>query len=381
MLTDGVLESQADLSPVQGARVWRGPDVAGHSDDWTYRLNDEEIAELDAAVAGIMALGLDVIDIRREHFPLPTLEETLRQVRHDLLTGVGFAIIRGIPVDRYDAGEVAMAYFGIGSHLGEAVSQNAKGHALGHVYDLGFAGSLWDIPTARGYQTTEKLIFHSDPSDFVGLLCLRPAKSGGLSRIASTGTVFNTMLGTRPDLVRTLMEPIYRDRRDEIPEGRKPWFRLPVFNFHDGRLLTNYVRSVIQKAQRFPEVPRLTDEQLEAFDLLDKTVFDLGVYLELEFESGDIQFLCNHYILHSRTAYEDHPEPHRKRHLLRQWLACDDGPPLPPPYDEFMGKTASGRPNGYLMPEVKLNVPLVVEYGGPGDRLPDGSEPGHTHQI
>ena len=355
-------------SPVEGARVWHGPDMAARSDIWTYRLTDGQIAELDLAVEQTKALGVDVVDIRRQDFPLPGMDETLRRVRDDLLHGVGFAVIRGIPIDRYGTLETAIAYFGLGSHLGEAVSQNAKGHALGHVRDLGFGDSLWEVPTARGYQTAEKLIFHTDASDLVGLLCLRTAKSGGLSRIASTGAVFNAVLEARPDLLRPLMKPIYRDRRGEIPAGREPWYRLPVFNLHEGRLLTNYVRSVIQKAQRFPEVPRLTNDLIEAMDLVDSIAADPAVYLELEFEPGDIQLLCNHYITHSRTAYEDYPEPGRKRHLLRLWLACDEGPPLPPPYDEFMGKTASGRPNGYLMPGVQLSAPLDIEYGGPEDR-------------
>ncbi len=339
-----------------------------HSDSWTYRLTDGELAELDSAVERTKSLGVDVVDIRRENFPLPRLEETLRQVRDDLLHGAGFAVIRGFPVERYGPQETAIAYFGLGSHLGESVSQNARGHALGHVCNLGFGDSLWTVPTARGYQTAEKLIFHTDAADLVGLLCLRTAKSGGLSRIASTGAVFNAVLESRPDLIKPLMEPIYRDRRGEIPEGREPWYRLPVFNLHKGRLLTNYVRSVIQKAQRFPEAPRLTDDLVEAMDLVDSIAADPAMYLELEFEPGDIQFLCNHYITHSRTAYEDHPGPDRKRHLLRLWLACDDGPPLPAPYDEFMGKTTSGRPNGYLMPGVQLSAPLEVEYGGPEDR-------------
>ena len=355
-------------SPVEGARVWHGPDMAARSDIWTYRLTEGQIAELDLAVERTKALGVDVVNIRRQDFPLPGMDETLRRVRDDLLHGVGFAVIRGIPVDRYGTLETAIAYFGLGSHLGEAVSQNAKGHALGHVCDLGFGDSLWEVPTARGYQTAEKLIFHTDASDLVGLLCLRIAKSGGLSRIASTGAVFNAVLEARPDLLRPLMKPIYRDRRGEIPAGRNPWYKLPVFNLHEGRLLTNYVRSVIQKAQRFPEVPRLTNDLIEAMDLVDSIAADPAVYLELEFEPGDIQLLCNHYITHSRTAYEDYPEPGRKRHLLRLWLACDEGPPLPPPYDEFMGKTASGRPNGYLMPGVQLSAPLDIEYGGPEDR-------------
>lgn len=361
-------ETVPALSPVEGARVWRGPEVAARRDQWTYRLSSDHVAELDRAIENVLAHDTDILDIRRENFALPTLSRTLRDIQNDLLHGVGFSVLRGVPVGRYDSRQSAIAFFGIGAHLGEAVSQNAKGHALGHVRDLGLGESLWTTPTARGYQTAEKLIFHSDASDLVGLLCLRTAKSGGLSRIASTGAIFNLILEARPDLARTLTEATYRDRRGEIPEGREPWYRLPVFNFHDGRLLTNYVRSVIQKAQRFPEVPRLTDEQTEAFDFLDRTAANPAVYLELEFEPGDIQLLCNHYILHSRTGYEDYPEPERKRHLLRLWLACDGGPPLPPAYDEFMGKTASGRPNGYHMPGVRLTAPLDAEYGGPDER-------------
>ncbi len=355
-------------SPVEGARVWRGPNMAARRDRWSYRLSPDDVAELDGAVGNVLARDMDILAIRRDDFPLPALSKVLRGVRDDLLHGPGFSVLRGVPVERYDRRQSAIAFLGMSAYLGEPVSQNAKGHVLGHVRDLGLGESLWTVPTARGYQTAEKLIFHSDASDFVGLLCLRTAKAGGLSRIASTGTIFNLILETRPDLARTLTEAVYRDRRGEIPEGREPWYRLPVFNVHDGRLLTNYVRSVIQKAQRFPEVPRLTGEQIEAFDLLDRTAADPAVHLELEFEPGDVQLLCNHYILHSRTAYEDHPEPERKRHLLRLWLACGEGPPLPPAYGEFMGKTASGRPNGYRMPGVPLTVPLDAEYGGPDEK-------------
>ena len=354
---------QADLRPVVGARVWRGPDLAEREDDWTYRLSADDIAALDDAVARIAARDMDVLDITREQFPLFGLTDVLKGIEGDLQDGLGFKMIRGVPVERYDIREAAIAYFGIGSHLGEAVSQNSAGHALGHVCNLGFDPSL---PTARGYQSANKLNFHTDPTDLVGLMCLRKAKSGGLSSIVSSGTVFNEMLELRPDLVKVLSETLYRDRRGEIPEGREPWYRLPVFNFRDGRLTTNYVRSTIEKAQRFDDVPRLTDAQREAFSLIERIATDPSLYLNMDFEPGDIQLLNNHYIMHSRTAYEDYPEPERRRHLMRLWLATEAGPPLADPYYEFMDKTDSGRPNGYLMPGVKLTAPLVVEDGGPG---------------
>ncbi len=355
--------NQERLRPVEGARVWHGPDMAKQSDDWTYSLSAGEIAEIDAAVVTIDNAGLDVLDITRDNFPLPKLAATLQRIQGDLQNGRGFGIIRGVPVNRYEIRQAAIAYFGIGAHFGEAVSQNAKGHALGHVCNLGFDPTL---PTARGYQSGNKLNFHTDPTDLVGLMCLRKSKSGGLSSIVSAGTVFNTMLEQRPDLVQVLTETLYRDRRGEIPAGREPWYRLPVFNFRDGQLTTNYVRSTIEKAQRFDELPRLTELQREAFALIERTAADPALYLDMAFEPGDIQFINNHYIMHSRTAYEDYPEPEKRRHLLRLWLACDKGPSLAAPYYEFMDKTASGRPNGYLMPGVALTAPLNVEDGGPG---------------
>ena len=366
--------SQAEFQPVEGARVWRGPQIAARSDEWTYRFDEAEIAELDAAIAGVESNELDILQIRRESFALPQLGNTLRKIQDDLQHGVGFAVIRGIPVERYSIRQSAIAYFGIGSHLGEAVSQNARGHALGHVCNLGVDP---DLPTGRGYQSSRKLKFHTDPVDTVGLLCLQKAKSGGSSSIVSAGTVFNTMLAQRPDLVAVLTQTLYRDRRGEIPEGCKPWYRLPVFNFRDGRLLTNYVRSTIDKAQRFDEVPRLTEQQLEAFALIERTAADPNLYLNMTFEPGDIQLLNNHYIMHSRTSYEDFPQAERRRHLLRLWLACDQGPPLPAAYFEFMGKTHSGRPNGYQMSGVSLTAPLTPEDGGPGaisQRLADDAE-------
>ncbi len=354
---------QADLKPVNGARVWHGPSLVQRENEWTYRLDDDDIAELDDAVSSIAMLDIDILDITRAQFSLPSLAQKLKRITGELQDGVGFKMIRGLPVKRYDMREAAIAFFGIGSHFGEAVSQNARGHVLGHVCNLGFNPSL---PTARGYQSANKLNFHTDPTDLVGLMCLRQAKSGGLSSIVSAGTVYNEMLKQRPDLVQVLTQTLYRDRRGEIPEGREPWYRLPVFNFCGGNLTTNYVRSTIEKAQRFDEVPRLTAVQREAFSLIESIAADPAHYLNMKFEPGDIQLLNNHYIMHSRTAYEDYPEPKRRRHLMRLWLATEAGPPLADPYYEFMDKSVMGRPNGYLMPGVKLSAPLAVEDGGPG---------------
>ena len=41
-------------------------------------------------------------------------------------------------------------------------------------------------------------------------------------------------------------------------------------------------------------------------------------------EVGDIQFLSNVHVLHSRTEYKDCAPPAARRHLMRLWLATPE---------------------------------------------------------
>ncbi len=351
------------LHALGGPQAWYGPDLAKPPADWTYVLSRTERMELREAIARVEARGTDVVDITDEDFPLPTLAHVLRDMRKELLHGRGFVLLRGFPVEDLTPLQRGIGFFGIGAHLGRAVSQNAKGHALGHVADLGFDYSQ---PTARGYQTNARLPYHTDAADLVGLLCVRDARAGGLSSLVSSVTVYNEMLARRPDLVRVLMGPVYRDRRDETPPGKAPWYVLPVFNPHAGRMITSYVRSAIRKAQRFVEVPRISPELEEAMDLLDALAESPELHIDMTLLPGDIQFVCNHFILHSRTSFDDHPEPAKRRHLLRLWLSSDDGPALPAVFDNYTSLDARGRPMGLLLDGVRLNAPLELEDGGPG---------------
>jgi hypothetical protein len=230
---------------------------------------------------------------------------------------------------------------------------------LGHVKDIGV--DAYD-PEKRGYQSNIELVFHTDLSaDLVALLCLHPAKSGGESGIVSSITVHNEMLKRRPDLVRVLAEPMYWDRRGEVPEGKEPFYALPVFNYHAGHLTVSYVRRFFESAQRFPDVPRLSSEQIEAMDLMDALAASDALRLDMDFRPGDLQVVNNLTVLHRRTAYEDHREPERKRHLLRLWLAVREGWPLPSAYFErYGGATPDGRPRGVNAPGTRPTAPLDV---------------------
>lgn len=347
------------LRPATGGNVWYGPEMSKRT-DWIRVLTPDEVNELEGAVKALDATGIDIADIGPDDLKVPGLAALLDQARTAVLKDTGFILIRGIPVDRWTVRESAIAYFGLGAKIGEPVSQNAKGHILGHVKDIGMD---YNKPTHRGYQTAARLPYHTDSSDIVGLLCLKPSKSGGLSSIASSAAIYNVMLERRPDLAEELTKSAYRDRRGEVPEGAKEWYAVPIFNpMPNGNLITTYVRSAMRKAQRFDDVPRLSATTEEACDMMDTLADSPDIHLDMEFRPGDIQLLNNHWILHSRTSFEDFAEPEKRRHLLRLWLACADGPELPEVYTRaWQGATATSRPAGIRVPGVALNAPLDAE--------------------
>jgi hypothetical protein len=345
-----------ELPPEQtGPSAWYGPALSQRS-DWQMPLSPAEIAEVEAATRSLAAREADIAAIAARDFPLPTLGPQLRaRVEGEVLNGRGFLLLRGLPVERWTMREAATAFFGLGAHLGSARSQNGKGHVLGHVKDLGLAS---DDPNVRIYQTHERQTFHTDSCDIVGLLCLKTARTGGLSALVSSTTIFNEMRRRRPDLLELLFEPAPTDRRGEVPEGQKPWFEIPLFNWYQGQLSAIYQRQYIDSAQRFPEAPRLSPRHIEALDLFDALTNDPALHMFMEFQPGDVQLVHNHTILHDRTGFDDWPEPDKRRHLLRLWLAADKARVLPPVYAQRYGSVEIGNRGGIIVRGTRLNAPL-----------------------
>lgn len=328
-------------------------------DEWLMPLVPADIREIEQAVKSLIARDADIAAISAADFPLPSLAPKLKaRVRDEALNGRGFLLLRGLPVERWDLREAATAYFGLGTHLGSARSQNAKGHVLGHVQDLGLDAQ---DPNVRVYQTNARQTFHTDSCDIVALLCLKTARSGGLSALVSSITIFNEMRRLRPDLLALLLEPIATDRRGEVPPGQKPFFEIPVFNWHAGHLSAIYQRQYIESAQRFADAPRLTPAHREALDLFDALADDPALNMTMEFKPGDVQFVHNHTILHDRTAFVDWPEPERKRHLLRLWLAASDARELPPVFAQRYGSVTIGDRGGVIVAGTRLHAPLRAE--------------------
>lgn len=344
-------------SEIHGPFAWYGGDLAQRQ-DWVETLSEAETTEIKIATKRLAASGIEIPAICREDFPLPTLSARLQQMLDEVLNGRGFVLLRGLPIERWSRREAAIAFFGLGAHLGNARSQNAAGHVLGHVKDLGLSSSN---PNVRIYQTHERQTYHTDSCDVVALLCLQPAKSGGLSSLVSSVTIFNEMRRRQPDLLAELFQPIETDRRGEVPEGARPYFSIPVFNWHAGLLSAIYQRQYIESARRFAEVPPLTARQVEALDLFDSLANDPALYLNMEFRRGDVQLVHNHTLLHDRTAFEDWPEPERRRHLLRLWLAPPQARPLPKVFAERYGSLTPGDRGGVTSKTAKLIAPLDAE--------------------
>ena len=358
-MIDGRTGPVTPFQPITAPCAWTGPEMARRT-DWVHDFTPVEIAEIEAAVASVKARRLSILDIAQADFPLPTLAPALARIRDDLVDGCGVSLMRGLPVDSWTREEAALAYWGLGAHLGDAVSQNPQGHMLGHVKDIG--GDFHSLTARAGYQSHARLPFHTDVgADLVGLFCLHPSKSGGESSVTSAAAVHNAMLERRPDLLRVLAAPIHRDRRGEYMEGKAPTYAAPVFCYHAGYMTVTFVRRFVESAPRHPGVPPVTPALVEAMDLLEQLAESDDLRLDMDFRAGDIQWINNLTTFHSRTEYEDWPEPERKRHLLRLWLNLPNGWPLPPSYYERFGSAGDdGRPKGLHMPGVALSAPLDV---------------------
>ncbi len=342
---------------IGGASAWYGPEMATRA-DWVYDLDQREISEIEKAMSPLVKQDVNIAKITKDIFPLPTLGPRLEKIRAEVVTGRGFSLMRGLPVGKWSLREAATAYFGIGTYFGKFLSQNSKGHILGHVRDLG--RDAVNDPTARVYQTTERQTFHADRCDIVGLLCLQTAKSGGASSVVSSMTIYNEMRKRDPQLLQVLFRPFPMDRRGEVGPGQRPYSMTPVYSWKDGLLSAYYVGRYIRSAKRFPDAPPLTDDQIAAMRMFEELSNDPSLHMHMDFRPGDMQWVYNHTMLHDRTAYEDWPDDERKRHLLRLWVAVPDDRQLAECYRDRWGSITVGNRGG-VVPDNELVAPLEAE--------------------
>lgn len=339
-LTSGQHDADASLltpyselpKEITGPTVWDAASYTGaaNASKWVHTFTEHEISQLESASQLWLESGRELGEIERSTFPLPSdLVATLTELRRRLVEGHGFYLFKGLPTKRWGNRLSAIAYLGLGSYLGNVVSQNRYGHILGHVKDLG------EDPTAidkvRIYRTNARQFFHTDSSGgIVGLLCLHKAVEGGESDIVSSHAVWNHLQANRPDVAELLASNIWHfDRKGEVSTingEQNGWVTRPIVHLRRGqpanRLILTYDRYYLKSIQRHVDaghIPQLSEKQKEAMQVLEDTAKLLSLHMVLDV--GDIQFVSDVHVLHARTEYKDPAPPAPRRHLYRLWLA------------------------------------------------------------
>ena len=316
--------------PLTGPAAWRGADLAG-DDSWLHVLTPQAIADVDAALAELQRRGKTFPDFTADDFPLPHWQADLARHADALENGRGFLVLRGLPVERYSEAQIQAAYYGIGLHLGLPVRQNPRGDLLGAVMNVGDVSNK----STRVYETNLYLPYHSDPSDVVGLLCVRKAKEGGVSSLVSVAAIYNQILAQHPEYLGLYYRMWYFSHLcEDLPSLS------PIFSHHQGKLSCRYLRQYIELGHEIRGLP-LSRVEIEALDLFDRIMHDEQLRLDMMLEPGDLQFANNYAVLHSRTSFQDHDDPALHRKMWRLWLKMPNARTLAP---EFPGR------NGFPAP-------------------------------
>ncbi len=345
-------------APITGACAWLGQDMA-RSTRWVRDLGPAALGEIEAALRHAQARNVPWRETSPKTFPLPGLEPLFEEIAGELENGCGILKLRGLPVARYAAEELKQIWFGIGSHLGRPVFQNARGELMREIRDEGQDvgkryGELKSSEGAKGVflssyartLTNGQLRFHTDRTDVVGLLCVNQARAGGVSRLCSSVAVHNEMLKRRPDLDELLFQDIYRSRFGEEAGSHKDVYPLPVFGVRAGKFTSHYSLTYIEAAQMVADVPKLSPEQRQAIDLDLLMALAGELAFDMVLEPGDMQFVNNHVIYHARTAFEDDAASGLSRLLYRIWLTMPNSRALPEGHEVLWRSIEAGAPRG-----------------------------------
>jgi alpha-ketoglutarate-dependent taurine dioxygenase len=313
--------------PATGPTLWQG-DWFERDLGWIHELSNADISDLEDGLAMARRSGVEPIGFTRESFPLRAFGATIERILDEVQNGRGFAIFRGLPVERYERADLEMIYWAIGAYMGQVISQNGMGDLIAEVTDKG--ASYDNVVNDRGYMSKDKLNPHVDTSDMTALLCLRTSGNGGMSSLTSSAAVYNEILSCRPDLLEVYYRGFHHDLRGEGPTGsfdEVTHNRIPVFSYHEGLLSCCYNDKIMRSAHDKTGQP-LTDVEREAIDLLLEVAELPELRCDFELEVGDIQFINNYVLLHARSAFESDPDPAERRCLLRMWMNCRNPRPL-----------------------------------------------------
>jgi hypothetical protein len=314
--------------PITEPAAWRADELEDKS-RWRVPLSESEVNEIVHATQRAAAKGLIPGGFGADDFEVPLFAARAERLRDQIENGVGFVVVAGVPVDRFDIETAKLMYWGLGAHVGEAISQNALGELLAEVTDRGLDK---DKANVRGYVTNAGGSPHCDSCDAVSLLCYHPAKSGGESLLSSSLAVFNDILEQHPEYLPILEDGFYMDLRGEGPTGdpdETTNHKNPVFSYFEGRMSCRYnAKSALRGALKRGQP--LSGEAEQALNFVRERALAPENLFTFTMERGDWSIISNHTLLHTRSAFEDYDEPERKRRLFRIWFNLPNSRPLAP---------------------------------------------------
>ncbi len=299
--------------------AWRAQTVDSDA-SWYYRLSDDCLGALRRFAEGTDA-GADIAQLPVDTDELAACQDCLAAVRDALLLGRGFAIVHQLPADTVSQKGLIAIYWALGHLLGTPQVQDNHGTLLFDVTDTGQdvkQGARFSVTNAgSGYHTD--CAFNPGMPQVVGLLCLKTAKSGGRSQLVSAYTVHDELAEHFPDELETLYRPFHFDRRGQHSEDEPPTLPFPIFAAPENQLCTRYMLYYIQVGQERTGQP-LSEAQARAIAAMEDTIHQPGINVEFDLQPGQMLFTSNRWILHNRTAFEDHGDPESRRHYVRLWL-------------------------------------------------------------
>ncbi len=301
-------------------RAWTAA-MVDRPESWYHRLTGSTLALLDDKIRATASEPRPLTELRLSPQERSALGQDLESVRHTLEDGRGFVILDGLSPERYSPPQMQAGYWFLGQALGVPFEQNVQGTLLYGVRDTGQSLEQGARFSVTSYESS----FHTDNSfgetvlDVVGLLCVQTARSGGVNQIVSACSALERLRAEHPDALAALRQPFHIDRRGGVRPGEGPTIQLPVVEETRQGLVCRYLRYWIEAGHQKAGVP-LTPAQVAALDGLDEVLRRPELRAEFALQRGQMLFLNNRWLLHNRTAFEDHPELERRRHLVRLWL-------------------------------------------------------------
>ena len=298
-------------------RAWTRDTVTAA--DWTVALSGPALDEVFALAETVTRQPLPVLVLSPDHFDLPACREVMARVKSILREGIGVALVDRLPLDRLTTEQAVAAYWVLGQLIATPVAQKWDGTM---VYDVTDTGREYGYGV-RGSWTNVELSFHTDnsfgvaPPEYVGLLCLMPAREGGISRFCSLYTVHNEMLRRHPRALARLYRPFYYDRQAEHAPGAPKVSWVPCLRYEGGRLRARFAPMLVKKGYALMETP-LDAEAEDAIEALGDVMQDTRLWMEFTIERGQLQYLNNQEVAHYRSEFKD--DETRKRHLIRMWF-------------------------------------------------------------